>query len=128
LAPDATLFRRNLCPIYERLGRHDDALRVGHEALDRASFDLQTLHNLAVTHYRKLELDESVTCARRALELNPAAPGPPFLPAETLLLRGEFAEGWKEYERRYRIAGAPSLLPPTDRNGMERLWSTAGCC
>jgi tetratricopeptide (TPR) repeat protein len=73
LAPDATLFRRNLCPIYERLGRYDDALRVGHEALDRASFDPQTLHNLALTHYRKLELDESVTCARRALELNPCS-------------------------------------------------------
>src|SRR5712675_1668863 len=42
LAPDATAFRRNLCPIYERLGRYDDALRVGHEALDRAFYDLQT--------------------------------------------------------------------------------------
>jgi Flp pilus assembly protein TadD len=115
LAPEATLFRRNLCPIYERLGRYDDALRAGHEALDRASYDLQTLHNLALTHYRKLELDESVTCARRALELNPGAPGPHFQLAETLLLRGEFAEGWKEYEWRYQIAGAPPLLPPTNR-------------
>jgi Tfp pilus assembly protein PilF len=115
LAPEAAVFRRNLCPIYERLGRYDDALRAGHEALDRASCDLQTLHNLALTHYRKLELDESVTCARRALELNPAAPGPHFQLAETLLLQGEFAEGWKEYEWRYRIAGAPPLLPPTNR-------------
>jgi tetratricopeptide (TPR) repeat protein len=115
LAPDAMVFRRNLCPIYERLGRYDDALRVGYEALDRASYDLQTLHNLVLTHYRKLELDESVTCARRALELNPAAPGPHFQLAETLLLRGEFTEGWKEYEWRYRIAGAPPLLPPTSR-------------
>ena len=36
LAPDATAFSRNLCPIYERIGRYDDALRVGHETLDRA--------------------------------------------------------------------------------------------
>jgi Flp pilus assembly protein TadD len=121
LAPEATLFRRNLCPIYERLGRYDDALRVGHEALDRALDDLQTLHNLALTHYRKLELDQSIACARRALALDPAAPGPHFQLAESLLLRGEFAEGLEEYEWRYRIAGAPKLLPSTNR----RQWDGA---
>jgi Flp pilus assembly protein TadD len=115
LAPETTAFRRNLCPIYERIGRYDDALRVGHETLDRAPYDLQTLYNLAVTYYRKLELDKAVACARRALALDPAAPGPHFQLAEALLLRGEFAEGWREYEWRYRIADAPRLLPPTDR-------------
>ena len=115
LAPDATAFGRNLCPIYERIGRYDDALRVGHETLDKAPYDLQTLYNLAVTYYRTLELDKSIACARRALALDPAAPGPHFQLAEALLLRGEFAEGWREYEWRYRIAGAPPLLPPTDR-------------
>src|ERR1700730_14693914 len=29
LAPDAVVFRRDLCPIYERLCRYDDAPRVG---------------------------------------------------------------------------------------------------
>ena len=115
LAPDVTVFRRNLCPIYERLGRYQDALRVGHEALDRTPHDLQTLHNLALTHYRKLELDQSIACARRALMLDPAAPGSHFQLAEALLLRGEFVEGWREYEWRYRIAGASPVLPPTDR-------------
>jgi len=115
LAPNATVFRRNLCPIYERLGRYDDALRVGQQALDRDLYDLQTLHNLAVTHYRKLELDQSIACARRALALDPAAPGQHFELAEALLLRGEFAEGLREYEWRYRIAGAPPLLPPNNR-------------
>jgi Flp pilus assembly protein TadD len=115
LAPDAIVFRRNLCPILERLGRYDDALRFGYQAFDRDPYDLQTLHNLAVTHYRKLELDQSIACARRALATNPSAPGPHFQLAEALLLRGEFEEGLREYEWRYRIAGAPPLLPPNNR-------------
>jgi Flp pilus assembly protein TadD len=115
LAPDAMVFRRNLCPIYERLGRYDEALRIGHQALDMDPRDFQTLHNLALVHYRRLELDESIACARRALAIDPTIPGPHFQLAEVLLLRGEFAEGWHEYEWRYRTAGAPALLPPTDR-------------
>jgi Flp pilus assembly protein TadD len=114
-APDVALFRRSLCPIYERLGRYDDALRVGRQALAEDRDDLQTLHNLAVLHYRRLEIDESIACARQALALDPTAAGPHFQLAEALLLRGEFAEGWKEYEWRYKIPGAPPLMPPSDR-------------
>ena len=79
LAPDAALFRRNLCPMYERVGRYEDALRVGRQALDVDRNDLQTLHNLALVHYRRLELDASIACARRALTIDPSAPGPHLL-------------------------------------------------
>jgi hypothetical protein len=115
LAPDAAEFCRNLCPIYERVGRYEDALRVGRHALDINHYDLQTLYNMALVYYRRLQLDDSITCARRAVALDPSAPGPHFQLAETLLLRGEFAEGWREYEWRYRIAGAAPLLPPNNR-------------
>jgi Tfp pilus assembly protein PilF len=115
LAPAAAEFRRNLCPIYERVGRYEDALRIGRHALDLNQYDLQTLHNMALVHYRRLQLDDSIACARQAVALDPTAPGPHFQLAETLLLRGEFAEGWREYEWRFRIAGAAPPLPPNDR-------------
>jgi Flp pilus assembly protein TadD len=111
LAPDAA-FRRNLCPIYERIGRYGDALRIGRQALESDRHDLQTLHNLALVHYRRLELDESIACARRALTIDPGAPGPHLQLAESLLLKGEFAEAWDEYEWRYRADGATLPLPP----------------
>src|SRR5258708_10165451 len=78
-------------------------------------YDLQTLHNLALVHYRRLELDDSIACARRALALDPSAPGPNFQLDETLLLRGEFTEGWEEYEWSYRIADEALPLHPNDR-------------
>jgi Tetratricopeptide repeat/Glycosyltransferase family 9 (heptosyltransferase) len=114
-APDAAGFRRNLCPLYERLGRYEDALRIGRQALDANPYDLQTLHNLALVYYRKLQLDDCIAFARRAVAIDPSAPGPHFQLAEALLLRGEFAEGWREYEWRYRIAGAGPALPPNGR-------------
>jgi Flp pilus assembly protein TadD len=114
LAPDMAEFRRNLCPIYERLGRYDDAVRVGTYALDTDPCDLQTLHNLALVYHRRLQLDDAIAFARRAVALDPMAAGPHLQLAETLLLRGEFAEGWREYEWRHGIVGAAPLLPPND--------------
>jgi thioredoxin-like negative regulator of GroEL len=115
LAPDTPEFRRNLCPIYERVGRYEDALRVARHALEANNYDLQTLHNMALVHYRRLQLDDSIACARRAIALDPSAPGPHFQLAETLLLKGDLTEGWQEYEWRYRIAGATPPLPPNNR-------------
>jgi len=115
LAPGAVAFHRDLCAIYERLGRYEDALRVAHQALDVHDDDIQTLHNLALVHYRRLELDESIACARRTLAIDPTSPGAHLQLAEALLLRGEFAEGWEEYEWRYQVPGVAQPLPPCDR-------------
>ena len=35
--------------------------------------------------------------------------------AQALLLTGDFVPGWEHYEWRYRIPGAPALMPKTDR-------------
>ena len=68
-----------------------------------------------VIHYHRLELDEALDCAGRALRIDPSLPGAHFVRAETLLLRGEWAEGWEEYEWRFRIGGAAPLMPPTSK-------------
>ena len=50
--------------------------------------------------------------------------------AEALLLRGEWAEGWEEYEWRFRIAGAAPLMPPTEQAAMgwRVRFPIARCC
>jgi len=115
IAPGNIGFTRDLCPIYERLGRYEDALSSGHAALALDRRDLQTLHNLALVHYRLLELDDCIAWARRLLAIDPTAAGAHLQLAEAHLLRGEFAEGLEEYEWRYRIEGVGPPIPSPDR-------------
>jgi hypothetical protein len=114
-APNVALFRRNLCEMYRKSDRHDDALRAGRAAAQLDPNDKFAHHNLNVLHYQRVELDEAIECAEKALAIDPEMPGAHFGIAEASLLRGDFARGWEEYEWRFRMAGAPALLPPTDK-------------
>ena len=108
-------YYRNICAIYERLGRLDEALAAGKRAVLLDATDAESYHNLTVVHARRLELDEAVHCARTALALDPMRAGAHMALAEALLSRGDLAEGWREYEWRFRLPGAAAPLPPTDR-------------
>ncbi len=115
LVPDDATYRRNLCEIYRTASRLDDALAQALHALDLEPANAASFYNLAVLHYDRLETDQAIAYARRTLELEPDMAGAHFELAENLLLTGRFAEGWEEYEWRFRLAEAPPLLPPHDR-------------
>src|SRR5579871_1065466 len=112
---DTPLYLRNICEVYRAMGRLDEALDTARRATALAPADPLCLHNQAIIHYHRLELDEALDCANRALRIDPSLPGAHFVRAETLLLRGEWAEGWEEYEWRFRISGAAPLMPPTKK-------------
>jgi hypothetical protein len=109
------LYYRNICTIYERLGRLEESVAAGKRAVELDPGDPHALHNLTVVYYRLLDLDASIACADRAMQLDPTLPGPHFAKAEALLLRGELEQGWEEYEWRYQIPGAAQLMPKTDK-------------
>ena len=111
----SALYTRNISEVYRALGRFDDALVAARRAIELMPDDPVCLHNLAVIHYHRLELDECIACAERALALNPFQPGPHFQLAEALLLRGEWERGWREYQWRFDLPGNPPLMPPTTR-------------
>ncbi len=115
LDPGSALFHRNLCEAYRTLDRYDDALVVGRHAVELDPQDPLCRHNLSVLHYDRLELDEAIASAEAALKLEPNFPGGHFGIAEASLLRGDFPRGWEEYEWRFRLAGVPPLMPPTDK-------------
>ncbi|HEY1796447.1 MAG TPA: tetratricopeptide repeat protein [Stellaceae bacterium] len=115
LDPGSALFHRNLCEAYRTLDRYDDALVVGQRAVALNPNDPLCRHNLSVLHYDRLELDEAVASAEAALTIQDNFPGAHFGIAEASLLRGDFPRGWEEYEWRFRLAGVPPLMPPTDK-------------
>jgi Flp pilus assembly protein TadD len=112
---DTPLYLRNICEVYRTLGRLDDALHAARRATMLAPADPLCLHNQAIIHYHRGELDACLACADQALRIDPGLPGAHFVRAEALLQRGELAEGWEEYEWRFRIGGAAPLMPPTDK-------------
>lgn len=109
------LYHRNLCEVYRVLGRLDEAVTAGRRAVALAPRDPHACNNLGVAHYHRLELDAAIACAERAVALDPDFAGAHFGRAEALLLRGDFASGWEEYEWRFRLSSASRLMPPCDR-------------
>jgi Flp pilus assembly protein TadD len=110
---DIRLYLRNISEVYRALGRFDDALNAALRATAMAPDDPVCLHNLAVIQYHRLELDDCIASAEKALQLNAFQPGAHFQLAEALLLRGEWERGWNEYQWRFDLPGNPPLMPPT---------------
>ncbi len=106
------LYLRNIAEVLRLLGRLDEALEAGRRAVALNPDDPVTLANLAVIYSQRLDLAQAEACERAALALDPGHAGAHFGLAEVLLARGDFANGWEEYEWRYRLPGAGVNLPP----------------
>jgi hypothetical protein len=78
-----------------------------------APSDPRCLHNLTVICYERMEIDASIEAADRAIMMKPDLAGAHFARPEVLLIKGQLAEGWEEYEWRFRIADAKAQLPKT---------------
>ncbi|TWA72458.1 glycosyl transferase family 9 (putative heptosyltransferase) [Azospirillum brasilense] len=103
----------DLCEIHRREGRLDEAVFHGRRAVALDPGDAACWYNLGVVLYERLEVAASISCERRAVRLRPDWPGPHFELAEGLLLSGQWEEGWREYEWRWRLRGVPPLVPPS---------------
>ena len=101
----------NLAEVYRILGRIDDGMSAIRRAAAMAPTDPVCHFNEAMLRYEQLETDSCIRAARRAIALRPDMPEAHMRLGQTLLLTGAFAEGWAEYEWRYRIAGAQPLMP-----------------
>ena len=109
------LYLRNICEMYRHLDRPDDALAAAQRAVALQPHDPLGLHNLAVVQYERGDLEACMAAAEAALRIRPDMAGAHFVRAEALLLQGRWAEGWEEYEWRFRVPDGVGMLPATDK-------------
>jgi tetratricopeptide (TPR) repeat protein len=116
---DALRYKPDLPDLYNNLGlalrqahRPDEALAAFQQAVKRAPRDAQAHSNLAGMLKETAHLAGSEAKYREALRLQPDDPVLHLNLGVVLLLAGRFAEGWQEYEWRFR-AGAARLPPST---------------
>lgn len=106
---------RTLAEIRRSQARLEEALGAARHAVSLNPADPLALFQLAMVLYDRQDLPACIAAARAALDLRPALPEAHMKLAQALLASGDFAQGWAEYEWRWRIPGAPALLPATDR-------------
>ncbi len=106
---------RNLSELYRLQAKLDEAVAAARRAVSLDPADALGLFNMALVLYDRLEVNACESSARAALDLKPNLPQGHMKLAQVLLLKGELAEGWDEYEWRYQIPGAAPLMPKTDR-------------
>ncbi len=106
---------RNLSEIYRLLAKLDPAIAAARRAVSLDPADPLGLFNLGMVLYDRLEVRAAISAARAALEIKPNLPQAHMKLGQSLLLMGEMAEGWEEYEWRYQIPGAAPLMPKTDQ-------------
>lgn len=113
--PNNPLYLRNISEMYRVSGRLDDAIAAISRAIALKPDDPIGYHNQAVILHESGQIAAGLASSRRAVALKHDMPGAHFAIAEAQLLLGEFAEGWEEYEWRFRMPGVPPLMPPAVR-------------
>lgn len=87
--------------LYER--RYGEAIEHFRAGLAYAPHDVELLSNLGVMLQKLNMMDEAEQVLQQAIALNPEHINAHFNLALVLLLKGNFFEGWKEYEWRLKI-------------------------
>lgn len=92
----------NLGAALHRQGDVDGAIGAYRTALAKKPDYVQAYTNMGTALQDKLDIAGAIACYDQALALRPDHPGAHWNRALALLMRGDFLEGWKEYEWRWK--------------------------
>jgi thioredoxin-like negative regulator of GroEL len=99
---DAASYHSNLGNVLQSQGKLAEAGACYQRALVLKP-DLAEVHlNLGNIFKAQGDVDSSLACYRRALSLDPASAEAATAESMALLLKGDFASGWKNFERRWQ--------------------------
>ncbi len=103
LSPDHPEARNNLGVALVDLGRPEEAAAHYERVLAQRPERAETHNNLGFALQRQGRHADAVACYGRALAVKPDYADAHFNRAVTLLLTGQFDEGWEEYEWRFAV-------------------------
>ena len=101
----------NLGNAMNKQGRPKAALACYDHALTLDSSNLQALNNIGKTWHDQGDLKEAKTWYEKALSHNPEYPEARFNRAVILLTEGDYRNGWREYEWRFKRQSAHQVYP-----------------
>src|ERR1700730_3076020 len=116
LMPNHAETLNNLGLALDDLGRREEAVARYKGSLALQPDRAETHYNLAIALEPQCRYAEALACYGRALALKPDYARAHFNRSLTLLLTGQFKEGWEEYEWRF-------VLAQYDRGFDRPLWS-----
>ena len=108
LRPDYADAHNGLGGLLVVLARPDEAVECLRRCLELRPAYTEAHDSLGMALQQQGRLDDAIECYRMALRHGPGYAGAHSNLAMALLAKGEMAEGWKEYEWRWRT---PQLMP-----------------
>jgi len=114
--PDA---QSNLGAVLRTKGQLDEAIAAHRRAIALRPNFPAAHSNLGVALRDKGQLDDAIAAYRQAIEFNPNIADLHYNLAFALLLQGDFQQGWKEHEWRWKFKEFSS----TRRNLAQPLWN-----
>ncbi len=109
--PSCVAANYNLGNIYLDLGNLESAADQYRRTLDIDPEHISALCNLGRTFHRLGRLEEALALYDRGLKRDPDHPEIRFNRAVTLLLQGRWADGWPEYEWRFKCHNRRKIYP-----------------
>ena len=101
--PDLMNAYCNLGSLLTKQGDALGAVEAFRKVLMKNPRDVTTLSNLGCTLDALGDSDGAASCFRMALEVEPTSSLARFNLSSHILLAGDFAEGWREYEQRWEV-------------------------
>ena len=108
MSPDDPIIKTNLAAAYLKTGCIEEALKQLESALKFDPRQSETWSNYGVALQDNLRIEEALTAHRRAIDLAPENHAFRYNFSMTLLLNGQFKEGFREFEHRLHM---PDRLP-----------------
>lgn len=119
LQPGSAEAQGALGNIYHRAGRFEDAIKAFNAALKLRPGYAEALYSIGNVQKDQGKLDEAIATFDQAVAARGSYPEAQWNRALTLLLKGDFENGWKAYESRWTDQARLLPKPLWDGNDLE---------